>query len=60
MKKILAATIGLTAFVAFAFQTPAQSSEELPAIKDSMEITWEGIQDGQATVESDDFVTETE
>ena len=60
MKKILAATIGLTAFVAFAFQTPAQSTENVPAIDDSMVITWEGIEDGQATIESDDFVTETE
>lgn len=61
MKKILAATIGLTAFVAFAFQTPAQNVEPANAlIDDSLEITWEGIEDGQAIIESDDFVAETE
>ena len=58
MKKILAATLGLTAFVAFAFQTPAQEVAP-PALDDNMNITWEGIEDGQAVVETSDFVAET-
>ena len=58
MKKILAATLGLTAFVAFAFQTPAPEVVT-PALEDNMEITWEGIEDGQEVVESSDFVAET-
>ncbi len=61
MKKILAATVGMIAFVAFAFQTPAQDLEPNEELVDSsLEITWEGIEDGQALAESDDFVVETE
>lgn len=62
MKKLLAATLGLAAFVAFAFQSPdTQKSEsrlqdDLPLV-----ITLEGIEDGETNqVKSGEFLAETE
>ena len=60
MKKILAATIGLTAFVAFAFQSP-KSKNEVYINDEPLKITLEGIEDGQIGVEySNDFLSEIE
>lgn len=62
MKKILTAALGLTAFVAFAFQTPTKDIQKTnPTIEDSMLITWDGIEDGQTVNQkSGDFLAETE
>lgn len=62
MKKILATTIGLTAFVAFAFQTPNNNPknqvlpDEVPLV-----ITLDGINDNlEIGSSSNDFAVETE
>lgn len=62
MKKLLAATLGLAAFVAFAFQSPDTQKSESP-LQDELPlvITLEGIEDGETTqVKSGEFLAETE
>ncbi len=60
MKKLLAVTVGLTALVAFAFQSPNNSSQEPTNLleNDHLVITLEGIKDGQTTMVSEDFISE--
>ena len=62
MKKILAATLGLGAFVAFAFQTPeTQKSKSLLQQEVPLVITLEGIEDGQTSqMNKGEFLAETE
>ncbi len=62
MKKLLAATLGLVAFIAFAFQSPngqatkTSFQNELPLV-----ITLDGIEDGQyIKVNATEFLAETE
>lgn len=62
MKKLLAATLGLGAFVAFAFQNPANKNADSP-LQDDMPlvITLEGIEDGETALTSTgEFLAETE
>lgn len=62
MKKILAATLGLGAFVAFAFQSPNNEKTASP-LQDDMPlvITLDGIEDGEsAYVNTGEFLAETE
>lgn len=62
MKKLLAATLGLGAFVAFAFQSPSSETAELPLQEElPLVITLEGIEDGtSAQVNTGEFLAETE
>jgi energy-coupling factor transporter ATP-binding protein EcfA2 len=62
MKKLLAVALGLTAFVAFAFQSPNQKAststiqEDLPLV-----ISLDGIEDGQEMkTNTTEFLAETE
>lgn len=62
MKKLLAATLGLGAFVAFAFQSPTNKNTESP-LQDELPlvITLDGIEDGEtAQVNTGEFLAETE
>jgi len=62
MKKLLAATLGLAAFVALAFQSPSKKISESP-LQDELPlvITLEGIEDGQtAILNTSEFLSETE
>lgn len=62
MKKLLAATLGLAAFVAFAFQSPGKKTSEPPLLDElPLVITLEGIEDGQtAKLNTGEFLSETE
>ncbi len=62
MKKILAATLGLGAFVAFAFQNPDNNRQE-SVLQDEIPlvITLDGIEDGEtAQLNQGEFLAETE
>lgn len=62
MKKIIAVTLGLAAFVAFAFQSPNKKASESPLQNElPLVITLEGIEDGQQlNVNTTEFLAETE
>ena len=62
MKKLLAITLGLAAFVAFAFKSPNKATVQSPILDElPLVITLEGIEDGQtANLYENAFLSETE
>jgi hypothetical protein len=61
MKKLIAITLGLCAFIAFAFASPTKSVTNSQFQEEPLIITLEGIEDG-ATGNSfeNEFLSETE
>ena len=62
MKKLLAATLGLVAFVAFAFQSPSNKTSDSPILDElPLVITLDGIEDGHTALSDvSEFLSETE
>jgi len=61
MKKLLVVTLGLSAFIAFAFSSPVKKNTETPLLDEPLVITLEGIEDGEvATITNSEFLSETE
>ena len=61
MKKLIAVTLGLSAFIAFAFASPVKKAAETPIQDEPLVITLEGIEDGAtANISTSEFLAETE
>ena len=61
MKKLLAITLGLSAFIAFAFASPTKKVVNSPLQEEPLVITLDGIEDGVTTQTNNmEFLSETE
>lgn len=62
MKKIIAATLGLSAFIAFAFASPVNKTDETLFQEETpLVITLDGIEDGEsAKINNEVYLSETE
>lgn len=61
MKKLLTVTLGLSAFIAFAFASPVNKTADSSLPEEPLVITLDGIQDGEtALINDSEFLSETE